>query len=81
MGYIYVNLVIMGKREKKIRALVDTGSSYAVLDSVPALRHSRNFRYFKELRIGQVAQRASGLIDIFLIDEFRRISIGNQKGE
>lgn len=34
MGYVYCDLVLRGRREKVIRALVDTGSSYIVLDPV-----------------------------------------------
>lgn len=33
MGYVYVDIVIRGKKEKKIKALVDTGASYVVLNS------------------------------------------------
>lgn len=32
MGYVYIDLVIRGEKEKKIRALVDTGASYVILD-------------------------------------------------
>jgi len=32
MGYVYVDLVIRGKASKSVRALVDTGSTYIVLD-------------------------------------------------
>jgi len=32
VGYIYVDLIIRGKNSKNIRALVDTGSAYIVLD-------------------------------------------------
>lgn len=32
MGYVYCNLILRGRKEKAIRALVDTGSSYIVLD-------------------------------------------------
>ena len=31
MGYVYAEFIIRGKREKKIKALVDTGGSYVVL--------------------------------------------------
>jgi len=32
MGYTYVDLVIKGKISKNVKALVDTGSAYVVLD-------------------------------------------------
>jgi predicted aspartyl protease len=32
VGYIYVDLIIRGKNSKNIRALVDTGSAYIVLN-------------------------------------------------
>lgn len=32
VGYVYTEITIRGKRERKIRALVDTGASYIVLD-------------------------------------------------
>ena len=32
MGYVYVDLVIKGKASKSVKALVDTGSTYIVLD-------------------------------------------------
>lgn len=32
MGYIYINLILKGKVSKNVRALVDTGSAYIVLD-------------------------------------------------
>ena len=33
MGYTYVGLIIRGKVSKDVKALVDTGSAYVVLDS------------------------------------------------
>ena len=33
MGYTYVDLVIRGKVSRSVRALVDTGSAYVVMDS------------------------------------------------
>ena len=33
MGYTYVDLVLRGKVSKNVRALVDTGSAYIVVDS------------------------------------------------
>jgi len=33
MGYTYVDLVVRGKVSKNVRALVDTGSAYVVMDS------------------------------------------------
>ena len=33
VGYVYIDITIRGKREKKIRALVDAGASYLVLNS------------------------------------------------
>ncbi|RLG08891.1 MAG: hypothetical protein DRN64_04555 [Thaumarchaeota archaeon] len=33
VGYVYVDIIIRGKKEKKIKALVDTGASYVVLNS------------------------------------------------
>jgi len=33
MGYTYVDLVVRGKVSRSIRALVDTGSAYVVIDS------------------------------------------------
>jgi len=33
MGYVYVNLTVKGKVSKIIRALIDTGSAYVVMDS------------------------------------------------
>lgn len=33
MGYTYVDLVIRGRISRKVRALVDTGSAYVVMDS------------------------------------------------
>jgi predicted aspartyl protease len=32
MGYVYCEIKIRGEHEKKIRALVDAGTSYIVLD-------------------------------------------------
>lgn len=32
VGYVYTEIIIRGKRERKIRALVDTSTSYIVLD-------------------------------------------------
>jgi predicted aspartyl protease len=32
VGYIYVDLVVRGRASKNVRALVDTGSAYIVLD-------------------------------------------------
>ena len=32
VGYTYVDLIIRGKKSKSVRALVDTGSAYIVLD-------------------------------------------------
>jgi len=32
VGYVYVDLVVRGKASRRIRALVDTGSAYIVLD-------------------------------------------------
>jgi predicted aspartyl protease len=32
VGYIYINLILKGKVSKNVRALVDTGSAYIVLD-------------------------------------------------
>ena len=32
MGYVYVNLTVKGKALKVVRALIDTGSAYVVLD-------------------------------------------------
>lgn len=32
MGYVYVDLVVKGRSSRRIRALVDTGSAYIVLD-------------------------------------------------
>jgi len=32
MGYTYVDLVVRGKVSKNVRALVDTGSAYVVMD-------------------------------------------------
>jgi predicted aspartyl protease len=32
LGYVYVDLVVRGKSSRRIRALVDTGSAYIVLD-------------------------------------------------
>lgn len=32
MGYVYTDLIVRGVREKMVRALVDTGASYLVLD-------------------------------------------------
>jgi len=32
MGYIYVDLILRGRFSKSIRALVDTGSAYIVMD-------------------------------------------------
>jgi len=32
VGYIYVDLVLRGRTSKNVRALVDTGSAYIVLD-------------------------------------------------
>ena len=39
MGYVYVDLVVKGRVSKLVRALVDTGSVYIVLDpkTVPEL--------------------------------------------
>ncbi|HDD66731.1 MAG TPA: hypothetical protein ENG52_03815 [Nitrososphaeria archaeon] len=33
VGYVYVDIIIRGKKEKKIKALVDTGASYVILNS------------------------------------------------
>ncbi len=33
MGYVYTDLIVRGKKEKRIRALVDAGASYIVLDA------------------------------------------------
>lgn len=33
VGYTYVDLVIRGRVSRKVRALVDTGSAYVVMDS------------------------------------------------
>jgi len=33
MGYTYVDLVVKGEISKNVRTLVDTGSSYVVMDS------------------------------------------------
>lgn len=33
MGYTYVDLVVKGRVSRKIKALVDTGSAYVVIDS------------------------------------------------
>ena len=33
MGYTYVDLVVRGMVSRKVRALVDTGSAYVVMDS------------------------------------------------
>jgi len=32
VGYIYTDVIVRGRREKKIRGLVDTGAAYIVLD-------------------------------------------------
>jgi predicted aspartyl protease len=32
LGYVYVGLVVRGRGSRRIRALVDTGSAYIVLD-------------------------------------------------
>jgi predicted aspartyl protease len=32
LGHVYVDLVVRGKSSRRIRALVDTGSTYIVLD-------------------------------------------------
>jgi predicted aspartyl protease len=32
MGYVYADLTVRGRKEKKVKALVDTGASYVVLD-------------------------------------------------
>lgn len=32
VGYIYIDLIIRGKNSRSVRALVDTGSAYIVLD-------------------------------------------------
>jgi len=33
MGYTYVDLIVRGRASRSIRALVDTGSAYVVMDS------------------------------------------------
>ena len=38
MGYIYVDLILRGRLSKSVRALVDTGSAYIVVDPRPSPR-------------------------------------------
>ena len=33
VGYVYIDIIIRGKREKKVKALVDTSASYVILNS------------------------------------------------